>query len=236
MQTTLRSFRIAVLFSLLFGHALCAQNSNNSSEKGNDSQEESIQQKLHGKVILTSGQTIEGAITIYHQLELVRVKLRDSTEAAFAPMAVQFIEGVDLQDGYPRLFKVLPFAVNRTGQEYRKMPIYFEEVVPGTYALLMRRTSKTVYAKPMKVPSRFINYETAGNASAPSSEDQMIYKFFLQVPGQDIIALQKPRKDLSLLYGPHANEMRKFIKLHKLDYEDPNHLIQIVEHLNMLGK
>ncbi|GAA4304720.1 hypothetical protein GCM10023183_18250 [Nibribacter koreensis] len=197
--------------------------------------EVSINQKLKGKVFLATGQTIEGTITIYHQLDLVRVKLADSTEAAFAPIAVQFIQGIDQHDGYPRLFKVLPYGY-RMGNDYRSMPTYFEEIVPGTYALLLRRNSRTVYSKPVEVPASFIGFELNGKTTNPKHQDQMIYKFFLQVKGQDIMALEKPRKDLTSLYGVHANEMRRFIKLHELDYEDPNHLIRIVEHLNSLVK
>ncbi|QHL88899.1 hypothetical protein GU926_16275 [Nibribacter ruber] len=164
----------------------------------------------------------------------MRVKLPDITEAALSPIAVRYIEAVDLQDGYTRHFKVLPY--NGLGKGYRNVPTYFEEVVPGAYTLLLRRTAKTIYANPTRVPTLNVQFDPPSSTLAPSAADQIGYKFFLQMRGQDPVALENPRKELPPLYGVHANAMRKFVRLHQLDYGNPNHLIKIVEQWNMLAK
>jgi hypothetical protein len=189
MKPSLRSliFILPFIFYLLCGHSLWAQYSYNSPVKESDFKEDGINQKLKGKVFLVSGQTVEGDITIYHQHELARVKLPDSSEAAFAPLAVRFIEAVDLHDGYTRLFKVLPYAY-RIGNGFREVPTYFEEVVPGPYSLLIRRTLESVYIHHTKVPIQKAEINSRLNSRAPRIEDQIAYKFYLQVRGKDVLS------------------------------------------------
>ena len=186
-----------------------------------------------GEVILTSGDTVTGEITLRHPDDVVRVVKQDGSINAFSPVNVRAFDVVDEQNiGYFRAGSG-PLQFRRTYQtlfwnhdkEYSnfKSPAFFVVLKPGNYSLLMRETKERQYDNS--------NNFYAGQAV---SIEKIEERFYLLLPNQEIKLLRNPRKDLPGFFPKKSKEIIAYARDKGLSFTDPDELAKIVEYCNSL--
>lgn len=191
-----------------------------------------IQEWPQGRVVLTTGDTLNGPITYHRTEDIVRVTVPDGSIQAFAPVNVA---SFTVSDGrFSQTFR--PYLWDR-GNEYSdyKAPAFFEQLNEGRYSLVKRETvvrrnmnNGPVYAG----YGRF--YDPYGRV--PRYVDQVQDLFYLHTPDDQIITLRQPKRNLENIFGKKNKEMKAFVAANKLNYDNAHDLVLIVSHFNQISR
>jgi hypothetical protein len=203
------------------------------SGKAQQSQFELSWQK--GLVILNSGDTIQGPLTLTALNDIVRIAQPDGSVGTFSAVNVKsFVVEGEQENRF--------FRRNRSDQpeprrEYRsfmwnhdkdysnfKSPAFFMVLQSGTRTLLMRE----------QIERRLDNFSQYSNAGSRQTIEVRVEKYYLLTPDERIIPLRNPKNDLLSAYPNNEKEIMSYAKSNKLDFTDSLELSRIVSYANSL--
>ncbi|WP_460924391.1 hypothetical protein [Pontibacter brevis] len=190
-----------------------------------------VQEWPSGKVVLTSGDTIYGPLTLYRTQEVINVHNEDGTISAFSPVNVQYFVAQEHPSNRAYIFRSLMWDLGRDYSDFKK-PTFFEQLNQGTLSLFMRETyvrRDAQYAGTHGYYSDPTLYPMGNNYL-----DQVHELYYVLLPDGEVVTLRNVRRDLHKLFGKKSRQVKKFVKEKKLDYKKPHELIAIVNHFNSL--
>ena len=191
-----------------------------------------------GEIILTSGDTLLGALNYYYKQEIIQVKSPDGRLQSFSPVNITCFRAFDEQKQTIRTFK--PFmGPPSQDQPNLNVPAFFEVVTEGKYTLARRSTYVIRNLDPLPMYTSWGRYYEP-YVTDPSFSRNSHYQiaqlnvYYLLTPENKIISLRNPKKDLESLYQDKAQTMKAFIRWNNLSYPNPAALTYMVHHLNKL--
>ncbi len=169
-----------------------------------------------GKVVLENGDTLTGNVKYDMQTDLVQVQQRDQF-TTYSARKLLFLEIFDKTVKRYRRMYSLPY---NTSGEYRA-PVIFELLEEGKITLLCRealeyRTYSSVY--------NYYNY----------SRLTIIYRYFLLKEDGSIVEFLGKRGDWLDLMNDRKEEVQKFAKANRLDFDEKYDLSRIIAYYNSL--
>ncbi|HZY80685.1 MAG TPA: hypothetical protein VFE50_14275 [Cyclobacteriaceae bacterium] len=171
-----------------------------------------------GYLIIEGGDTLKGQLKYNLQTDLVQLQTPNSLET-FTARKVVFFEIFDVVAKDYRRFYSLPFSA--TGG-YRA-PVFFELLTEGKMTLLARE------ALEYKTYSSFYYYGSYTRLV-------LVYKYFLLMENGQIQEFQGKKNDWIYAMGNYGDEVQKYVKTNKLDFDDKRELTKIVEYYNSFFK
>lgn len=196
--------KLLFVFGLLIASAADAQQSSQFS----------FEQWHKGYLILEGGDTLKGLLKYNLQTDLVQLQENNKLET-YTARKVVFFEIFDAISKDYRRFYSLPYAAN-TG--YRA-PVFFELLTEGKITLLSRE------ALEYKTYSSFYYYGTYTRLV-------LVYKYFLLSENGEIKEFVGKKNDWLYEMGNYGDEVQKFAKGNKLDFDEKKDLTRIVEYYN----
>lgn len=170
-----------------------------------------------GKVVLESGDTLKGKVKYDMQTDLVQVNIADRYES-FTARKVLLFEIFDVTVSRYRKIYSLPYA---TSGSY-KAPVFFELLEEGKITLLSRETLEY-----RTIPSSYYFYGTTNRLV-------VVYKYFTLKENGDIIPFMGKRNDWLEMMKDRKQEIQKYVKARKLDFDEKYHLSTIIAYYNSL--
>jgi hypothetical protein len=173
-----------------------------------------------GKVVLETGDTLKGAIKYDFQNDLLQLNQNGKVEA-YTARKVLFYEIFDATVKRYRQVYSLPYS--RTGGY--KAPIFFELLEEGKITLLAREALEY-----RTVSSPYFFYSNYTRLV-------LVYKYFLMRDNGSIIEIENPKKgDWLQLMGNYADEVQRYAKTNKLEFDEKYDLVRIIAYYNSLFK
>jgi hypothetical protein len=170
-----------------------------------------------GKIVLSEGDTLRGFVKYDLQQDLFQYSIDDKRVEAFTAKRVLFFEIFDASVHKHRQFYALPYNLNPG----YSAPIFFELLQEGKMTLLAREALEMrSYNSPYYVGSY--------------SRMVLVNKFFFLDAKGGISSFIGNKRDLLDLMGKQAEDVDKYIKANRLDYENKYDLAGIVEYYNSL--
>ncbi|MBK0402269.1 hypothetical protein I5M27_04690 [Adhaeribacter sp. BT258] len=190
-----------------------------------------------GTLVLTSGDTIRGPITLTLPNDIVRITQADGGVSTFTAVNVKgfAVEGEQETSRFFQRRRNSPLDFKR---EYRslmwnhdkdysnfKSPAFFVVLQSGPKTLLMRET----------LERRVDNFSPYANyPGSRQAVETRVEKFYLLTADDRIIPLRSPKKDLPAAYPKKEKQIAAFAKSNKLEFNDPIELSRIVAYANSL--
>jgi hypothetical protein len=171
-----------------------------------------------GKIILESGDTLKGMVKYSMQEDLVQLQT-DRTLETYTSRKVLFFEIFDVTIKRYRQFYSLPYAV--TG--HYRAPVFFELLEEGKMTLLSREAMEN------RTYSYFYYYGTYTRLV-------LVNKFFLMKENGTIEQFTGKKNDLIELMGTRSEQVAKFAKENRLDFDKKYDVAQMVAYYNSLFK
>jgi hypothetical protein len=168
----------------------------------------------NGYLILEGGDTLKGQIKYNLQTDLIQFKAGNHLET-YTARKVVFFEIFDAVIKDYRKFYSLPYASN-TGY---KAPVFFELLTEGKMTLLSRESLE------YKTYSSFYYYGSYTRLV-------LVYKYFLLGENGNISEFHGKRNDWLYEMGNYGDEVQKYAKSNKLDFDEKKDLTRIVEYYN----
>jgi hypothetical protein len=196
------------------------------------------QQWQQGKVILSDGDTLSGAIVYHLKGEMLQVKEAGGAIKTYSPVNVASFTVFNEQTRRFHTFRSYLWS-RRAGYNSFKTPAFFEVVAEGKYTLVKREAFSVRNQDP--VP----RYAAYGRYYEPHPTDNIRYKdsycqvvavkqFYVLTPEKEMIALRNPKKDLPDLFRDKAGTMHQFMRHKKLSYHNSTDLIPVIRQFNRL--
>ncbi|MDO6390256.1 hypothetical protein Q4E40_08975 [Pontibacter sp. BT731] len=186
---------------------------------------------LYGKVVLVSGDSLQGAVIYHPAQDVVQIASEDGVINSFSAVNVSHFMISGVYNGKPQVFRSLPW--NRGGLESDfRVPVFFEQINQGELVLMKRYVGVTAtkadqkYATASLQTSYFPHFATEG--------DELQEILYMLLPDGEIVQLRKPKKDLLRLCGVHTGKVKQYAKSNKLDYNSSKDLHSIVDYYNTL--
>lgn len=170
-----------------------------------------------GKVVLESGDTLQGSIKYDLQSDLVQFSRGNKLES-YTARKLTFFEIFDQTVKRYRQFYTIPYAVSGA----YKAPVLFELLTEGKMTLLCRESVEY-----RSYSNSFYNY-------GMSTRLVLVYHYFLLKENGSIEPFEGKRADLVRLMGDKGQLVEKYMKSNKLDLTDRNEFVQIVQYYNSL--
>jgi len=165
-----------------------------------------------GKIVLSEGDTLKGFVKYDLQQDLVQYSLDDKRVEAFTAKRILFFQIFDTSVHKYRQFYSLPFT-NSSGYS---APIFFELMQEGKMTLLAREALEMrSYSSPYYIGTY--------------SRMVLVNKFFFLDEKGNITPFTGSKRDLIDTMGKRGDEVEKFIKANRLDYENKYDFARIVE-------
>jgi hypothetical protein len=177
-------------------------------------QDFSFEQWHSGYMIIEGGDTLKGQIKYNLQTDLIQLQRENSIET-YTARKVVFFEIFDVVAKEYRRFYSLPFSP--TGG-YRA-PMFFELLTEGKMTLLARE------ALEYKTYSSFYYYGSYTRLV-------LVYRYYLLEENGEIREFQGKKNDWIYAMGNYGDEVQKYVKANKLDFDDKRELTKIVEYYN----
>lgn len=167
-----------------------------------------------GYLILEGGDTLRGQVKYNLQNDLLQLQHNSKVET-YTARKVVFFEIFDAMQKEYRRFYSLPYA-STTGY---KAPVFFELLTEGKMTLLARES---------------IEYKTYSSFYYYGSYTRLVlvYKYFLLQENGNISEFIGKRNDWIYAMGNYGDEVQKFAKSNKLDFDEKKDLTRIVEYYN----
>ena len=191
-----------------------------------------------GKIILTNGDTLAGALSYYYKEEIIQVKGKDGITKTFSPVNIDHFQAFNEQKLLFQIFR--PYMWSRNPDEDAfKTPVFFEIVMEGKYTLIKRSAYVIRNSEPIPMYTcwgRYYEPCTDNEIYFPNNDSQLalLNNYFLLTPENEIIRLRNPKKNLENLYRDKANTMKAYIRWQKLSYNNPVALTHMVRYFNHL--
>lgn len=170
----------------------------------------------NGKLVLEGGDTLTGSVKYNLQQDLVQFQHAGRNET-FTARKVVYFEIFDAMSKEYRQFYSLPYAAN--GQY--KAPVFFELLTEGKMTLLSRE------ALEYKTYSSFYYYGSYQRLV-------LVYKYFLLEESGNIREFQGNKNEWLYLMGNQAEQVQRYVKSNKLDFDEKPELTKIVAYYNSL--
>jgi hypothetical protein len=171
-----------------------------------------------GKIVLAEGDTLKGLVKYDLQQDLVQYSMDDRRVEAFTAKRILFFEIFDTSVHKYRQFYSLPY---QTSSGYTA-PIFFELLEEGKMTLLAR---EALEMRSYNSPYYIGTY----------SRMVLVNKFFFLDDKGKITQFMGSKKDLLDLMGKKADDVDKFIKTNRLDFENKYDFARIIDYYNSLG-
>lgn len=170
-----------------------------------------------GKVVLESGDTLQGSIKYDLQSDLVQFSRGNKLES-YTARKITFFEIFDQTVKRYRQFYTIPYAVSGA----YKAPVLFELLTEGKMTLLCRESVE------------YRSYSNSFYSYGMSTRLVLVYHYFLLKENGSIEPFDGKRADLARLMGDKGQLVEKYMKSNKLDLTDRNEFVQIVQYYNSL--
>lgn len=196
-----------VFLSLLFIASVCyGQQTNNFS----------FEHWHKGYLILEGGDTLKGQVKYNLQADLVQFQNQNQIET-FTARKVVFIEIFDALTHEYRRFFSLPYAA----QGGYKSPVFFELLAEGEMTLLSRET---------------LEYRTYSSFYYYGSYTRLVlvFKYYLLDRNGEIKEFVGKKSDWLYAMGNKGDNVQKYAKSNRLDFDVKSDLTKIVEYYNSL--
>ncbi|MGV3504388.1 MAG: hypothetical protein ACO1O1_11815 [Adhaeribacter sp.] len=193
-----------------------------------------IQEWPRGQVILTSGDTLFGAVVYHHAEEILRLVHPDGTNQAFTAVGVRSFTVSDKRGEYKQVFRAYPWNRGNDYSDYL-VPGFFEVLLDGPYTLVKREVISVRSQNVSPMYANYANYYSGygnGYSQAYRAQPVIVDVLYLMTPQGRIRDLRNPRRDLEDLFGEKAGEMRQFVKSQHLSYSDTRDVIKILHHFS----
>lgn len=172
-----------------------------------------------GKAVLDTGDTLRGNIKYEMQSDILQVQVDKKLES-YTARKVLYFEIFDETVKRYRNFYSLPFS--QAGQY--KAPVFFELLEEGKLTVLCRESLEY-----RTTSSSFYYY---GNYTRLV----LVNKYFLLKENGDIIEFKGKKSDWYELMRAKADEVERYVKSNRLDFEEKYELSRIVAYYNSLYK
>jgi hypothetical protein len=171
-----------------------------------------------GKIILDSKDTLRGKVKYNMQTDLIQLQGRNHLET-YTARKVIFCEIFDQSVSRYRQFYSLPFA--GTGQY--KTAVFFELLEEGKMTLLSREV---------------LEYKTYQSYQYYGSYTRLVLvnKYFFLKEDGSITPFVGKKNDLLELMGAHGNDVQKYYKENKLNFDNKYDVARMVERYNSFFK
>ncbi|QMU27777.1 hypothetical protein [Adhaeribacter radiodurans] len=191
-----------------------------------------------GKVVLTTGETLSGALSYFYNKEIIQVKGADGFTRAFSPVNVSYFQGFNEKKQVLQIFKPFKWSPNPDVPGF-KTPAFFEVVTEGKYTLVKRTAFVIRNLDPVPMYASLGRYYEpySTNETLHSGKNYQItrlHSYYVLTPENEIINLRNPKKDLENLYQDKASSMKAYIRDKKLSYKNPVALTHVVQYFNHL--
>jgi hypothetical protein len=170
-----------------------------------------------GKLVLDTGDTLKGKIKYNLQTDLIQIQENNRNES-YTARKVLFFEIFDQTVKYYRDFYSMPY--NTSGQY--KAPVFFELLKEGKITLLCR---EAVEYKTYSSPYYF---------SGGYTRRVLVYKYFLFGEDGSIKEFSGKKNDWLELMGKNADDVQKYARINRLDFDNKSELAKIIEYYNSL--
>lgn len=170
-----------------------------------------------GKIVLENGDTLKGSVKYDMQTDLIQIKVNERLEA-YTARKILYLEIFDATVRRYRKMYSLPY---NTSGEYRAS-IIFELLVEGKITLLCREALEY-----RTLSSSFYYY---GNYSRLV----LVNKYFLLQEDGRIVPFQGTKNDWLDQMGRYKEEIQRYAKTNRLDFDEKYDLTRIIEHYNSL--
>jgi hypothetical protein len=169
-----------------------------------------------GYLILEGGDTLRGQIKYNLQADLVQFQDQTRIET-YTARKVVFLEIFDSVTKDYRRFFSLPYAL----QSGYKSPVFFELLAEGKMTLLSRE------ALEYRTYSSFYYYGSYTRLV-------LVYKYYLLDENGEIKEFTGKKNDWLYSMGNKGEDVQKYAKTNKLDFDEKQDLTKIVEYYNSL--
>jgi len=173
-----------------------------------------------GKMVLESGDTLKGNLKYDLQTDILQLQVNNRNES-FTARKVLYFEIFDQTVKHYRQFYSLPFALTAG----YKAPVFFELLEEGKITLLCREALEY-----RTVNSMYFYYPAAYTRLV------LVYKYFLLQENGEIKDFTDKKSNWLSLMGNKAEEVEKFAKSNRLNFEDKEELVKIIAYYNSLFK
>ena len=172
-----------------------------------------------GKVVLESGDTLKGLIKYDLQTDLIQVQYNKKAES-YTARKVIFCEIFDATARSYRQFYSLPFALSGT----YKAPVFFELLSEGKLTVLVREEVE------------YRTYNSMYFYGGTYTRLVLVYKYYLMKENGNIELLTGKKSEWLDLMGGWAEDIQKFAKSNRLDFDNRYELKKILDHYNAIAK
>lgn len=170
-----------------------------------------------GKIVLESGDTLKGDIKYNMQTDVLQYQANNKVEA-FTARKVLYCEIFDNTVKRYRQFYSLPY---NTSGGYRA-PVFFELLAEGKLTLLSRESLE------------YRTYNSSFYYYGNYTRLVLVNKYYLLQEKGDIVEFNDKKGDWLDKMGNYADEVQKYVKKNRLEFDNKYDLAKIVEYYNSL--
>ena len=168
-----------------------------------------------GRLVLDSGDTLKGNIKYNMQEDLIQLQASGRNET-FTARKVLFFEIFDNTVKHYRPFYSLPYSSNGT----YKAPVFFELLKEGKLTLLARESIEyRTYSSPYSFYGSYTRLV-------------LVNKYFLLQENGEIKDVVDKKNEWLGLMGNRAEEVQKYAKANRLDFDNKEELVKIIDYYN----
>ncbi len=172
-----------------------------------------------GRAVLDSGDTLRGTLKYDMSNDILQVEVDKKLES-FTSRKVLYYEIFDETVKRYRSFYSLPYS---QGAQY-KVPTFFELLEEGKLTVLCRELLEY-----RTTASPFFYY---GSVSGPV----LVYKYFLLKENGELDEFRGKKNDWLDMMRPKSDDVERFAKKNRLNFDDKYELGRIIEYYNSLFK
>lgn len=186
---------------------------------------------LYGKVVMASGDSLEGAV-IYHPAEdVVQIASEDGIVNSFSAVNVSHFMISGVYKGKPQIFRSLLWNRGSLESDF-KVPVFFEQINEGELVLMKRYVGLSAASSDQKYATASLQTSYFPHFASEGTEFQEI--LYMLLPNGEIVQLRKNKKDLLRLCGAYTGKVKQYAKSNKLDFKRSQDLLSIVNYYNTL--
>ncbi len=172
-----------------------------------------------GKLVLETGDTLKGKIKYDINTDIIQLDQKGTLQS-FTGRKIIFYEIYDATSGRYRQFYSIPFSPSGG----YKSPTFFELLAEGKITLLVREALE------------YKNYTTGYYGYGSVSRLVLVNKYFIMDDKGRVEAFTGTKKDLMELMNKREDEVKKFIKVNKLNLDHKYDQARVFEYYNSLFK
>jgi hypothetical protein len=192
-----------------------------------------VQEWPTGEVVLATGETMTGALSYHHTEDVVQVQQSNGAISSFSPVNVLYFTASEFEGGPNKLFRAYDWNLGKDYSDFKK-PTFFEQLNDGKLTLIMREEYVQQDISRTGLDPGYSGYYPYGYPAGSNWVVKVKALYFILLPNGEIRQLRNVRRDLQHLFGKKMSEVKAFIKLNKLNYDQPHQLVAIINYYNSL--